>query len=374
MENFQVFVKPVGAACNLACTYCYYLDKQKLNDSESGLRMRDDLLERYILQHISASAEPEIFFSWHGGEPTMSGLDFFERAIALQQKYLPANRKIINGLQTNGTLLNNEWYRFLKRENFIVGISLDGPEKFHTLTRIRKDGKSSYDDVMRGLTLLQKYEVPFEILCVVNSMNVHYPLEVYRFFKKQKAGFITFLPLVEQEDSGKVSQLSVSARDFGEFLCAVFEEWKNEDIGELKIQVIEEALRTAFGLEHSLCVFKKCCGRVPVVESNGDFYSCDHFVDQEHLIGNISSQSLSGLLESKEQIAFGDRKQSTLPGFCQCCEVIEMCNGACPKDRFINTPDGQAGLNYLCDGYKLFFKHIKPFAEMIAKVWKENEL
>ncbi len=371
MDDFQVFVKPVGAVCNLACQYCYYTEKEHLYPAERGCRMPDDLLEETIIQHIGASPGPELFFSWHGGEPTLAGLEFFERVVALQHKHLPANWSIINGLQTNGTLLTHEWCRFLKKENFVVGISLDGPEDLHSAFRFRKGGQSCFDEVLRGYYLLMQYGIPCEILCVVNSVNVHDPLRTYRFFKELNARFVTFLPLVEkQSDSGKlVSERSVPARAFGEFLCAIFDEWKIADIGSIKIQIIEETLRTAFGVEHTLCIFKTTCGGVPVLERNGDLYSCDHFVNEGHLLGNIRETSFSQLLESPAQQAFGQAKLTSLPDYCLKCEVREMCNGACPKDRFITTPDGKPGLNYLCEGYQLFFNHCKPFIEQVARVW-----
>jgi len=374
MDDFQVFVKPVGAVCNLACQYCYYLEKQQLYPGEAGFRITDDLLEEYIIQHISASSGPELFFSWHGGEPTLAGLPFFQRVVELQQKHLPENWTVVNGLQTNGTLLNNEWCRFLKKEHFVVGISLDGPENLHSAFRFRKDGESCFNEVIRGYKLLHEYGIPSEILCVVNSANASYPLEIYRFFKSLKAEFITFLPLVEKLTlTGKlVSERSVSAKAFGEFLCTIFDEWKRSDIGILKIQIFEEALRTAFGLEHTLCIFKRTCGGVPVLEHNGDFYSCDHFVNEGHLLGNIHETPLKQLLESPAQKAFGQAKLTTLPVYCIQCNVREMCNGACPKDRFTDTPDGAPGLNYLCEGYKLFFNHCKPFVEQVAEVWQER--
>jgi len=371
MDDFQVFVKPVGAVGNLACQYCYYAEKEQLYPEERGFRMPEYLLEQYIIQHIRSSSGPELFFSWHGGEPTLAGLEFFERVVALQKKYLPENRSITNGLQTNGTLLTHEWCRFLKRENFVVGISLDGPENLHSSFRVRKDGQSCFEEVIRGYHLLKQYGIPCEILCVVNSVNVYYPLELYHFFKQLKAGFITFLPLVEKDtSSGKlVTERSVPSKAFGEFLCAIFDVWKTSDIGSIKIQIIEEALRTAFGVEHTLCIFKTTCGGVPVLEHNGDFYSCDHFVDERHLLGNIRETPFQILLESPVQRVFGQAKLTSLPHYCLKCEVREMCNGACPKDRFITTPDGEPGLNYLCEGYKLFFNHCKPFIEQVALVW-----
>jgi uncharacterized protein len=269
-------------------------------------------------------------------------------------------------------LLDDEWCQFLKKENFMVGISMDGPERFHAANRFRKDGKSSFDEVLRGYQLLKSYEIPCEILCVVHAQNVRYPLEVYRFFKSLNAEFLTFIPLVERLSPYILSDRTVPTKAFGEFLCVIFDEWKTEDIGTIKVQIFEEALRTAFGLDHSHCIFKQTCGRVPVVEHNGDFYPCDHFVDSSHRGGNIRKNPLADLLESQEQKSFGQAKLTTLPTFCQQCEVLNMCNGACPNDRFIETPDGKLGLNYLCEGYKLFFNHCKPFVEQVASVWRSQ--
>jgi uncharacterized protein len=374
MDDFQVFVKPVGAHCNLACSYCYYLDKAVAPESNGLQRMPDELLELYIHQHIQASTEAIVFFSWHGGEPTLAGLDYFRKIVEIQKKHLPENRQALNGIQTNGTLLNEEWCQFLKKENFIVGISIDGPQPLHSAHRFHRNGKSAFDEALRGFLLLKKYEIPCEILCVVNAQNVRFPLEVYRFFKRLGAEFLTFIPLVERTRSNEnqVTERTVPAKAFGEFMCVVFDEWKTADIGTVKIQLFEETLRTAFGLDHSLCIFKPVCGRVPVVERNGDFYSCDHFVALEYKIGNIAETPLAELLEGSAQKAFGRAKLTFLPQYCLKCEVLNFCNGACPKDRFIFTPEGEPGLNYLCEGYRLFFNHCKPFVEKVAEVWREQ--
>ena len=375
MDDFQVFVKPVGASCNLDCSYCYYLDKDK-RFADSGIsKMPGDLLELYIAQHIAASSAQTVFFSWHGGEPTLAGLDYFRRIVEIQKTHLPQNRFILNGIQTNGTLLNDEWCQFLKEENFIVGISLDGSGKFHSINRFRKNGKACFDEVTRGYFLLKTFEIPCEILCVVHAQNVGYSLEVYRFFKSLNAEFLTFIPLVERlsPENSNVSTRTAPAKAFGEFLCAIFDEWKANDIGKVKVQIFEEALRTAFGVDHSLCIFKPTCGRVPVVETNGDFYPCDHFVAPQYFVGNIAQNTLSELLESPRQKGFGNAKLSTLPEYCLQCDVLNMCNGACPKDRFIETPDGEFGLNYLCEGYQMFFRHCKPFVEEVVAVWKGQQ-
>jgi len=370
-REFQVFVKPVGARCNLNCNYCYYLEKDFQGAGEGPGVMSPELLERYITGHLEASSDQSIIFSWHGGEPTLAGIDFYRKALEIQKKYQIPGTKIVNGIQTNGTLLHMEWCKFLKEEGFAVGISLDGPRVFHDRFRTGKNRHSTFDRVLQGYTLLKKYEVPTEVLCVVNAVNVAEPLEIYRFFKELGVKYLTFLPLVERKQGSfsEVTERSVPSLDFGAFLSAIFDEWVEQDIGAIKIQVFEEATRSAFRQEHTLCIFKKRCGGVPVVEHNGDFYSCDHYVDPQYRLGNISRQSLVELLEHPRQLAFGDAKEISLPGFCRECEVLDMCNGECPKNRFITTPAGEAGLNYLCEGYKLFFNHCRPFVNAVAAQW-----
>jgi len=369
-REFQIFAKPVGALCNLRCRYCYYLDKKNLYPAEESLVMGDDILERYIIQHIEASTEETIFFSWHGGEPLMAGIEFFRKAVALQKKHKPSGSEIINGVQTNGTLIDNKWGWFFAENNFLVGISIDGPGDMHNRFRTTSEGRSSLPQVLKGYDTLMRYKIKSEILCVVNSFNVKFPLIIYDFFKELGAAYITFLPLVERRSGTQsgVSRASVPPLEFGNFLISVFDEWTERDIGEIKIQIFEEAARTAFNLEHTLCIFKKTCGGVPVVERNGDFYSCDHFVNSENLIGNINNGSIAGFLDSERQKAFGHAKSLTLPRYCIECEVKAMCNGECPKNRFIATPDGEPGLNYLCSGYKAFFNHCRPFVEAIISI------
>ena len=370
-NDFQVFVKPAGARCNLACRYCYYLDKSAAAGQGQGNRMGDAVLEEYIVQHIAASAGADLFFSWHGGEPLLAGMDFYRKVTDLQKRSVPAGRGVINALQTNATLIDDRWGCFLRDEGFYVGVSLDGPARFHDSNRRSRDGSGTFDAVMRGINILRAYELPYEILCVVNSENVRSPLELYRFFRSLGAGYITFLPLVEREaENGVVTARSVTAIDFGRFLTAVFDEWITNDIGRIKIQIFEEALRTAFGQEHSLCIFRPVCGAVPVVEMNGDFYSCDHYVDEAHLIGNIMNRSLQNMLADTRQKAFGEMKRAGLPRYCLECEVLEMCNGECPKNRFIDTPEGEPGLNWLCEGYRYFFNHCRPFVNEVSRVWK----
>ena len=373
-REFQIFTKPVGAVCNLRCKYCYYLDKKALYQAKGSFIMSDDILERYIVQHIEASTEETISFSWHGGEPLMAGIDFFRKIVDLQKKHKPGGRIITNGIQTNGTLIDKTWASFLAEEKFMVGISIDGPGDLHNRFRIKADNKPSLHQVLRSFEILRSSKIVCEILCVVNSYNVKFPLVVYSFFKDLGAKYITFLPLVEKRPGTKsgVSRISVPSEEFGLFLNSVFDEWVERDIGEIKIQIFEEAARTAFNQEHTLCIFKENCGGVPVVEHNGDFYSCDHYVDNDHLVGTIKEGSVAGFLDSEKQKGFGLAKSLTLPRYCVDCEVKPMCNGECPKNRFINAPDGEPGLNYLCNGYKLFFNHCRPFVEAIATTWNNQ--
>lgn len=370
--QFQVFAKPAGPACNLGCDYCYYLEKGGLYPADRSFRMPTDLLVAYIVQQIEACPDPVIAFSWHGGEPTLLGVDYFRRVVSLQRAHLPPGRRIVNGIQTNGTLLDDEWCRFLAEEGFAVGISLDGPPALHDLHRLTREGRPTYRRAVRGYRLLQEHGVPAEILCVVNADNVRQPLAVYHAFKALGARFLTFLPLVERQPGapGGVSRRSVPAEDWGAFLCAIFDEWLREDMGRIQVQIFEEATRTAFGQEHTLCVFRPTCGDVPVVEHNGDFYSCDHFVDPAHRLGDIREQPLVSLLESPAQRAFGRAKLTSLPPVCLACEVKEMCNGECPKNRLLPAPDGSPGLNVLCAGYKRFFTHCRPFVAAVAALWR----
>jgi len=373
-REFQVFAKPIGSICNLDCQYCYYLKKEHLYPEGESFRMPDDVLEEYIVQYIDASPETAIRFSWHGGEPTVLGLDYFRKIVALQRQHQPPDRHIANGIQTNGTLLDEDWCRFLASEGFAVGLSLDGPQKTHDRHRVTKDRKPTHEQTMRGYKLLQKHRVYTDILCVVNAHNAQFPLQVYRFFKQINAQQITFLPMVEPQPGtkGGVSPISVPVEAWGAFLCTIFDEWRAQDIGRVKVQLFEEAARTAFNQEHSLCIFRPTCGDIPVVEHNGDFYSCDHFVDAEHHLGNITEIPLVELLESPAQKAFGEAKLETLPSCCRECGVRPMCNGECPKNRFATTLDGEPGLNYLCEGYKCFFNHIQPFVSEVAALWRRQ--
>jgi uncharacterized protein len=374
-RGFQIFVKPAGSACNLACRYCYYLGRGGGGPGAAPARMPEDLLESYIAQHIAASPDEIIRFSWHGGEPTILGLDYFRRIVEIERLHCPAGQKIANGMQTNGTLLDDEWGRFLAAAGFSVGISLDGPRELHDRHRLTRDGRSSFDDTVRGFEILRRNGVPTDMLCVVGGHNAGRPLDVYGFFREIGASFVTFLPLVERRPGAPrgVSADSVPPEAWGDFLCAVFDEWLDRDIGRLKIQIVEEAARTAFGQEHSLCIFRPVCGDIPVVERNGDFYPCDHYVDGAHRIGNFAETPLLSLLESRAQRAFGLAKLETLPDACRACDVLGMCNGECPKNRFSLAPDGRPGLNYLCEGYKKFFRRVRPFVDAVAAEWRRRD-
>jgi uncharacterized protein len=336
--------------------------------------MPDNILEKYIIDHFNATAGPDYFFSWHGGEPTLAGIDFYKRAVSYQKRHKPQGGNILNGIQSNGTLINDDWCRFFLDENFYVGISIDGPEDMHDRSRKNGMGAPSFKQVINGYKKLIQYGIRNEILCVVSNENVSTPLEVYRFIKSLGTRFVTFLPLVNKsgDSTGADPVNSVDPKEFGNFLCSVFDEWAENDIGSVSIQVIEEAVSTVLKNDHTLCIFKKNCGGVPVVEMNGDFYSCDHFIDSSHLVGNITRSSLSDLLDSEMQIAFGRAKFKTLPQYCLACEVLDMCNGECPKNRLILTPQGEPGLNYLCSGYKKFFNHITPFTKAIASEWRKS--
>jgi uncharacterized protein len=397
--HFQVFAKPGGALCNLDCRYCYYLDKESLYPPTGPARMDEALLETYIGQHVEAAGEGEIRFSWHGGEPTLLGVDYFRAIVALQRKHAPPGRRIFNALVTNGTLLDEEWCRFLADGSFAVGLSLDGPADLHDAYRVSKGRKPTHHLVMRGFDLLRRHRIPCDILCVVNDRNVRHARRVYRFFKQMGATYVGFLPVVEPvgslpavEPMGDLSagtgshgpptggegghlprivtRETVPARAYGSFLITIFDEWVRNDIGRIMVQIFDEAARPLRGLDHSLCVYRERCGDVPVLEHDGSLFSCDHFVDPAHLLGNIRETSLASLLASPAQRRFGEAKWDRLPRYCRECPVRPMCNGGCPKDRFLLTPDGEEGMNYLCQGLKAFFTHARPTLEKLVPLWK----
>lgn len=375
-REFQVVMaKPGGAVCNLDCRYCYYLAKRDLYPGGEPFRMSAGLLESYVVQHIDASSGPAVTFAWHGGEPTILGLDYFRTIVTLQRKHRPPGRRIINSVQTNGTLLDEAWCRFFAAEEFLIGLSLDGPQELHDRYRVTRGGKRTWKDVVRGLRLLQTHGVRHDVLCVVHDANAGFPTTVYRFFKELGVQSLQFLPLVERSVSAPegVSDRTVGPEAFGAFLCAIFDEWIRNDVGRITVQIFDEAVRGACGLEHALCIFRETCGDVPVLEHNGDFYACDHFVDPAHRFGNIRETPLAALLACPPQLAFGLTKRASLPRACRDCDVLGLCNGGCPKDRFVRAPDGEEGLNYLCDGYRRFFAHSRPALRQLAALWRSGQ-
>jgi uncharacterized protein len=369
MDDFQVFVKIAGGNCNMRCSYCYYLPYCKPGETF----MPDDLLEIYIRRHIEASREQTIGFSWHGGEPALYGLEGFRKIVSLQKKYCPEGRRVLNGIQTNGLLLDDEWCAFLADEQFIVGLSLDGPEHCHDCNRVTTAGEPTHRSVLESLARLKKFGAAVECLCVVHDGNARRPEEIYEFFRSLEIRWLTFLPLVEIMPDGTVGERTVSGKDWGGFLCTIFDIWRDRDIGSVQIQLFEETARAAFGVERSLCVLRQTCGGVPTLDSQGNLYSCDHFVQPEYLLGNIRTSSLAEMLNSVRQKSFGQAKFQRLPVQCFNCPVLDMCNGGCPKDRVLRSEDGEPGLNYLCFGFKRFFLHAQPFVQALAELHKQGK-
>ena len=381
--------KPIGPICNLDCTYCYYLEKENLYAKQGrDFRMEDSVLEAYIRQFIEAQADGPLSFAWQGGEPTLLGIPFFERVVALQEKY--ANGRVVeNVLQTNGTLLNDEWAAFFARNHFLVGLSIDGPARLHDAYRVDKGGQPTHARVMRGLGYLKAHNVEFNTLTVVNRENSRHALEVYRFLKEIGSKYLQFIPVVEQlayepdpnglvllkpyaRQQSRVSDWSVEPLQFGLFLSDIFDEWVRKDVGKTFVQIFDVALESWSGLPQSLCVFSPKCGRALAVEHNGDLYSCDHFVYPENKLGNLMQRNLSAMLTSPQQSRFGNAKEASLPSDCKQCDVRFACNGECPKHRFLSTADGEYGLNYLCAGYKHFFRHIDPYMRFMAHELKHG--
>ena len=386
--------KPIGPICNLDCSYCYYLSKETLTVKGERWQISDERLERYIQQYIESQSGPEVHFAWQGGEPTLLGVDFFEKVVALQKKHCPPTKQVSNALQTNGTLLDDAWGQFLHRHRFLIGLSMDGPRELHDAYRVTKNQKPTFDKVMAGAEILQKYQVEHNFLVVLNRQNAKKPLEVYRFFRDElKAQFIQFIPCVEPKDfqdtaphhwpqnrivklgepdatpagpNSLVTEWSVDPEDYGTFLCAVFDEWLRKDVGKVFVQLFDVALGQWMGLGSSLCVYSETCGSALAIEHDGRVYSCDHYVYPEFELGSIDDTPLAQLADSDQQKTFGQNKNDTLPQYCLDCDVRFACNGECPKSRFIHTPDGQAGLNYLCSGLKKFFHHIDPLMKRMA--------
>jgi uncharacterized protein len=375
---FHVLAKPTGAACNLDCRYCFYLNKEDLYPG-SDFRMSDDVMESYIRQVIEAHDTPEVSIAWQGGEPTLMGLDFFKRTIEVEEKYRKPGTRIVNTLQTNGILLNDAWCAFFREHDFLIGLSIDGPEDIHNRYRLDKGGHGTFERVMRALRLLQKHGVEFNTLTTVHAANGDRGLDVYRFFRDEaESRYLQFIPIVERISEhgsgagGVVSEWSVTAEQYGRFLIEIFDEWVRVDVGEVSVQIFDAALNAWVGGNSGLCIFSPTCGRAVALEHTGDLYSCDHFVDPEYKLGNIREDQMTTLVDSSRQEGFGQDKQDTLPRYCLDCEVHFACNGGCPKNRFIVTPDGEPGLNYLCAAYKAFFTHIGPEMELMADLIRQG--
>jgi len=386
-QGIHVVAKPIGPLCNLNCEYCFYLEKQALFKPDEKYRMADDVLRTFIANYISSQPTPLVDFVWQGGEPTLLGIDFFKRVIELQKRFSGA-KTINNSLQTNGTLLTDEWCAFLKKHNFMVGISLDGPKEIHDRYRRDRKGAGSFDQVMQGLKLLQKHNVEYNVLACVASETAHKPLDVYRFFKSQGVEFIQFSPVVERlpdsssteiglrlagpvslEDSKEhteVTPWSVIPEEYGDFLIAIYEEWVRHDVGTVFVMNFEWALNAWIGNPSPVCVHAKQCGRSVVMEHNGDVYTCDHCVYPQYKLGNIRTNKLSDMVDKSLQSDFGVAKETALPRWCRECDVLAACQGGCPKHRFMTTYYDEPGLHYLCEGYKKFFLHIRKYLRVMA--------
>ena len=366
-----LMAKSVGAACNLRCSYCYYLEKQELYDHSSQL-MSDETLERFVREYIEAQTTPEVLFIWHGGEPLLRPIAFYRRALELQHRY-SNGRRVDNCIQTNATLIDEQWCKFFKTNNFLVGVSIDGPEQMHDSLRITHDGRGSFCDVMRGLRLLAKYGVEWNAMATVNAVNVEHPLEFYRFFRDELGcRYLQFTPVVErtavvdgrcrllhaEQQGGEVAPWSVTAEKWGRFLCAIFDEWVASDVGRVFVQLFDATLENWVGAPVGVCTMSKYCGQGAAIEHNGDVYSCDHYVFPEYRLGNIHDSSLIDMMYGSRQREFGEAKYSTLPEQCRRCRYEFACHGECPRNRFIHTADGEPGLNYLCKGYYAFFEHV----------------
>ncbi|MBI2432906.1 MAG: anaerobic sulfatase maturase [Candidatus Hydrogenedentes bacterium] len=397
---FHLLAKPSGPLCNLECKYCFYLEKEQYYAAPSR-RMTPEVLDTFVRQYIEAQDGPEIHFAWQGGEPTLAGVDFFREAVGLQQRYA-GGKRITNAFQTNGILLNDGWGEFLAANDFLVGISIDGPEHLHDSYRVDRGGHGTFKRVLRGLGYLKKHGVEFNTLTVVNRRNGRCAGEVYEFLRETGSGFMQFIPLVERlptsgtasnrligphdTASARVTAWSVAARDYGRFLCEVFDRWVRRDVGKVFVQAFDVFLAAWLGMEPPLCVYRKTCGDALVVEQNGDIYSCDHFVYPEYRLGNLSEQPLRALVDSTAQRQFGAAKEASLPGECLECIWRFACNGGCPKHRFLSSKHGEPGLNYFCEGYKAFFSHAdrhlqqmalalrqgRPATTIMAQVWQED--
>lgn len=373
-----VMVKPAGSLCNLRCKYCYYLEKGRLYAGQKNQVISDQTLETFIKEYIEAQTTPSVLFSWHGGETLMRPVAFYQRALELQQKYA-RGRRIDNTIQTNATLLTDEWCRFFRDNNFLVGVSIDGPQEFHDEYRRTATGRPTFHKVMQGIRMLNRYGVEWNALAVVNDYNADYPLDFYHFFKDIGCRYIQFTPIVERmakradgltlapgmEEGGTLADFSVTPEQWGRFLCDIFDEWVRNDVGSYFIQIFDATLANWAGVQPGLCSLAKECGHAGVMEFNGDVYSCDHFVYPEHLIGNIASHTITEMMYGEKQREFARMKHERLPQQCRECPVEFACHGECPKNRFVRDRYGNPGLNYLCQGYRQFFEHVRPYMDFM---------
>ncbi len=367
-----LMAKPIGAVCNLNCSYCYYLEKEKLYPNRKHYQMSDELLETFTRNYIQCQPTPNVLFTWHGGETLLRNPDFYRKAIMYQQKY-GRGRNIENSLQTNGTLVNDEWCRFFKDNNFLIGISIDGPEHCHDIYRKNKGGKGTFKQVMRAIELFQKHDVQFNTLSVINDYNVQFPLEVYHFFKEIGSQYMQFSPIVERLSDERPDNLTLLAPEdrivgdlapwtvdpmlFGQFYIDIFDEWVRQDVGRFYVQLFDAALAGYVGEQPGVCVFAQTCGHAACIEFNGDVYGCDHFVFPEFKLGNIKQTSFMEMMMNPKQVQFGQDKRDKLPTQCKECKFLKLCNGECPKNRIDADKYGEEGLNYLCKGYYKFFEH-----------------
>jgi uncharacterized protein len=394
---FHVLAKPTGAICNLDCKYCFFLSKEALYPG-SRFRMGDDLLETYIRQLLESHRAPEVTIAWQGGEPTLMRLDFFRRAIGLVERHQRPGQRVQHTIQTNGTTLDDEWGAFFKQHGFLVGLSVDGPREVHDAYRVDKGGKGTFDHVMRGWEVLRRHQVDVNILCTVHAANQERPLEVYHFFRDELgAEFVQFIPIVERVsesalaeasagwherpgrgrplylvDGNRVTERSVRPEPYGQFLIAIFDEWVRRDVGRVFIQHFDSALANWVRVPGAVCIFAETCGNAVALEHNGDLYSCDHYVEPDYRLGNIQDIHLIELISAPKQVRFGMDKRDTLPRYCRECDVRFACHGECPKNRFLTTPDGEPGLNYLCAAYKTFFRHIDRPMKMMADLLRQG--
>ena len=380
-KPLYVMLKPAGAHCNLACKYCYYLEKNKLYPTAQRHLMSDEMLEQFTREYIEAQTMNQVLFTWHGGEPLLRSIDFYRKALSLQQKYA-GGRRIDNVIQTNGTLLTDEWCEFFAQNHWLVGISIDGPQPYHDHYRLTAAGKPSWQKVMQGIKLLKKHGVEWNAMAVVNAYNVNHPLEFYRFFKENGCQFLQFTPIVERltrhedgrtlasladKDEISLSEASVAPEQWSYFLCAIFDEWVRKDVGKIFVEIFDCTLANWMGISPGICAYSKECGHAGVMEHNGDVYSCDHFVFPEYKLGNIRDHSLIDMLYGEQQQEFSRLKHSSLPRQCKECDMEFACHGECPKNRFMKDKYGDSGLNYLCPGYYHYYQHVAPYMDYMKQ-------